>query len=120
MSSALTRRAKGGWYPASATKESACVQVQGQRVQGGWARVAAAQDQRQAQQTPDGEGGQQEDARELERRDDDAHQVEGGPLDLDPGNGVLRIHRPRTFSATVERAPEPVNCRIWVRFRASR
>src|SRR5437867_2648523 len=119
----MTRRAKGWWARpgrVGATKWSARVQVQGHGVEGGRAGAAAAQDQGQAEEASDGEGGHQEDAGELERRDDDPYQVEGGPLDLDPGDGVLGVHRPRAFSATVERAPDPVNCRIWVRLSASR
>src|SRR2546428_5550498 len=121
MSNPLTRRAKGGWTrPGASWGQSARVQVQGDRVEGGRSRAAAPQDQGQAQEPPDGESGHQEDAGELERRDDDAHQVEGGPLDLDPGDGVPGVKRPRACSATVERAPDPVNWRIWVRLSDSR
>ena len=84
---------------------------------------APGPDESGPEEEPQAEGHHEEDAGQVERPQHDPDQVEGGLLDLDPGDGRPDRHRPhrapRTFATVGLRAPS-VNCLIWVRFRASR
>ena len=69
------------------------------------------------------QGEEQEPARDLERGNENAKEVELGPFYLDPGHALRYGHRPRAsrpFSVTLVRGGVVVKRRRSVRFRDSR
>ena len=74
---------------------------------------------------PSPQGGAGADPGQAQRAQHDAHEVEDGAVDLDPGDGLLGEqgqHRQRRLppEATVDLEVGPVNCRVRLRPSESR
>ena len=99
--------------------------VQGHALGEALGGVAAAQDEADAQGRAQAEGDAGADPGQAQRAQDDAHEVEDRPIDLDPRDGLLGEQgqdRQRRFppEATVDLEVGPVNCRVRLRPSESR
>src|SRR5258708_5256777 len=119
MSSRMTRGVSGdGWGRARKGSGTRGVAVEGE---GMLLRRPPLSDEAHPQQDPQNEGNGEDETGQLQGGQDDPYQVKRGLLDPDPGRGGRgRRQRLPSLSATVDRRLEPVNCRVWVRLKASR
>ena len=100
-------------------------EVQGDPVGQGTGVAAPAHDEADAEDGAQGEGDAGADPGQAQRAEHDAHEVEDGAVDLDPGDGGLgeqgqRRQRRLPPEATVDLVLGPVNWRERVRLSESR
>jgi len=100
-------------------------EVQGDALGEALGRAPAAQDEADAQGRPQAEGDAGADPGQAQRAEHDAHEVEYGTVDLDPGDvldGEQGQRRQRRLppEATVDLVLGPVNCRVRLRPSESR